>query len=154
MRRVLALVAVLTLAGVALASPAVADPPSPLVGHWEALDYGTEDTSRGTVVITPGGRYRITDEAGSICIGEVGFVPVTVQGTGTFSPDGLTFSPDPGATVYCYPGRGGRVDIGTIDLLPFVYDELSGRIADTGLPIGTCFWRTGTSQPPDCPPPA
>ena len=155
MRRVLILVATVTVAITGLGVSASADPPSPLVGRWLGQDFGSFDMSNVTVVIAPSGRFRVTDDAASICLDRIGeFVPVTIQGTGVFSPDGLTLTTDPADIVYCHTARG-RIDTGPIGVpLLFDFNEATGRIADFGAePTGTCFWRTGTLQPADCPPP-
>jgi hypothetical protein len=155
MKRSLILVATLPLLVGVLAVQATAAPPSPLVGRWLGQDYGSTDTSNVSVVIAANGHYRVADDGGSICEARgYGFVPVTIQGTGSFSSDGLTLTGNASDIVYCYLSSG-RVDTGPLGApIVFEYDEGTRRIADSvGFPTSTCYWRVGTPQPADCPPP-
>ena len=153
MRRVLILVSTLTLFVAGLAVAANAAPPGQIVGHWQAQDFGGGDDSKGTLLIAPSGRYRVFDDAGSICFNNgQGFVPVSISGRGTISADGFTLTTSGDDVVYCYT-PGGRVSIGTIAPLVFVFDTGTGRIEDSGnIPTDTCYWRTRTPQPAECPP--
>ena len=157
MRRLLTVVAVLVIVVVGLAAQAGADPSSPLNGRWLGQDsgvnaWGTTDESNVTLVITPGGRYRVTDDAASICEDRAGaFVRVRISGFGTFSPDGNTFTTNASDIVYCRTAAGW-IDTGPVGGtgIVFVFNVGTGRIADSGGAVNTCWWRTGSPQPAAC----
>ena len=140
----------MVLSVVPMASVVADDRPvNPMVGSWESFDDFPRpdegwDNSHVRMQIGNTGQFHLRDEGASICIAaDFGFVPASINGSGDFEGSVFIGSGD----LYCYPEQSGRQLWGEIQI-EVHHDEDTDTLF-----YGTCWWRTGSGDPSDCPTP-